>query len=208
MLSYDDIKQLVYSFQKSRGEGASESAAEAAVDAAINEIFRGAELPPLRFDPPTFDTVIGTSAYAIDGDVFKILMVEITEGGKKSEVAFRPWDTIRRWRHGTQTNSKPDYWTVFDGRLEVYPTPDAAYTIAYPSLRKASGIDAIAPEFRDVVVNGALAKVDPNYLPVFQRGLNDLTAHWDQQREEQMQFGIDADVEAHYAKQDQINVVS
>jgi hypothetical protein len=206
-LTFDEIKRIVFSFQKARDANVQESTIEAAINSAINRTIRGAELPPLRWEPPSFPTVASDASYDMHDQVFKVLSVEIEDAGVRSGLDFRAWDQMRELRFGTQANGKPEFWTVWEGKMELWPTPDKVYTIYYPSLRKAGGLDAIDDQFRDVVINGALAFFDPAYIPVFEKGKKEVNAYWEYERAERMSFEMDAAVEAHFDFQDRINVV-
>jgi hypothetical protein len=206
-MTFDDIKAVVFSFQKARDDTVLESTCEAAINTAINQILRETELSAIQFDPPAINTVAGTDAYDTHASVFKILTMEITEAGNRQPLNFIPWRQWKETLFGTQARGKPEFWSYWDTKIRLSPSPDAVYSITYPSLKKVGGLDAIDDEFRDVVLNGALAFFAPQYIPVFQKGKGELYAYWEKERAGSQSLLFDADVQAHYENTRGFNVV-
>lgn len=209
-LTFDEIKRIVFSFQKARDANVQESTVEAAIYSAIDQICRVPELPGTQWDSPPISTVAGTYAYNFNTQVAKVLMVEIKDSDNvRTELAFKSWDDMKRLRQGSEVDDPalPVYWTVWQGQLVVYPTPDKAYTLYVAAMKKPSGLDVIPEAYRDAVVNGALAFFAPEYIPVFEKSKQEVQAYWEDQAVEQLSFEADSDVEAHYDVQRKINVV-
>lgn len=206
-LTYDQIRALVFSFQKARDATVVSTDIDAAINASINQILRQAEISNIQFDPPAFNTVANTDEYNINDSVFKILEMEITDAGIKSALSFISWRKWKTYKHGTPVTGKPENWTVWSNKIRLWPIPSAVYSITYPSLKKVGGIDAIAEEFRDVVLNGALAVFEPRYIAVFEKGKEELYAYWEKERASNNDWQGDADVEAHHVATRLINVV-
>lgn len=206
-LTYDQIKASVFSFQKARDATVQSTDIDASINAAMNKIFREAELSSIQFEPPPINTVIGQDFYNIPDTVFKIMEMEITVSGIKSALPFKSWRQYKELKHGTQSPGTPQYWTVWENKIRLWPAPDAICQLTMQTLKKVGGIDAIAEEFRDVVLDGALSFFDPQYLPVFEKGKEELYAYWEKERASNSDWQGDADVEAHHETTRHINVV-
>lgn len=209
-LTFDEIKRIVFSFQKARDDTVQESTIEAAIYSAINQVLREAEYPGTQFEPTGIVTASGTYKYNIHDQVEKILdAVEITDSaGLIAPLYFKSWDDMRKLRHGTPPdNAKPTYWTVWGGKMELSPTPDAVYTVNYPSLKKGSTLDLIPETYRDAPMFGALSVFDPKYIGVFEKAKGEVLAYWEKMRSEQLSFRADGDVESHYNATEEINVI-
>jgi len=206
-LTYDQIKSSVFSFQKGRDATVQATDIDASINSAMNKIFREAELAAIQFEPPPLNTVVGQDFYDINASVFKILEMEITTSGIKGPLSFVSWRVYKQLKWGSQSNSIPLHWTVWENKIRLWPAPDAVYVLTMQTLKKVGGIDAIAEEFRDVVLDGALSFFDPKYIPVFEKGKQELYAYWEKERASNNQFQGDADVEAHHAATAQFNIV-
>ena len=208
-LTHEEIRRIVFSFQKARDATVLESTIDAAIQSAIHEIVREAHLPGTEYDPKAISTVLGTPDYSLDDNVSKVLMVEVDEGTSdgKAELHFKNWEDMKILKHGAQTNAKPTHWGIWKGRLWLDPTPDKAYTITYPSIRTAATLDTIPDQFRDAVTKGALAFFEPGYIGVFEKAKKEVLAYWQRERAEQTSIQNDGDVEAHYAVTEQVNVL-
>lgn len=206
-MTFDEIVAIVFSFQKARDATVQEATIKSSVNTAINQIIRETELSAIQYDPPAISTVVGQDGYNINGSVFKILTMEITDAGTKGSLVFIPWREWKERKFGTQVNGKPEYWSFWNGQIKLSPVPDKVYSITYPSLKRVGGLDAIEPEFHDAVLNGALAFFDPKYIGVFEKAKKELYAYWEAERAGSESWEFDADVEAHHVVTRSINVV-
>lgn len=117
----------------------------------------------------TVTTVAGTSTYTVTGSGVrqKGVSVNITTSGRQSTMLQRSMRWIQDQQQlSTVTPNQPSYyaWNGSDGtdsKIEVFPTPDGAYTLAFnmnvPQVALSSDSDIIlAPS--ECVVSGAYAR--------------------------------------------------
>lgn len=207
-LDFDEIVRIVLSAQKARDPNVTKATVEAAANSAVVQVLREGQFPSEEFDPPAINTVIGTFKYNRHTSVVRVLdLVNITDSGEKTPLHFKNQEAMLKLKYGTQTNAKPKWWSLWKGQLWLHPTPDAVYPINYPSERRVAGIDAIDDDFRDVVLNGTLAAFIPTYIPIFEKGKDEVQRFWEGQDAEKDEWKSDAVVEAHNVYQNRINTI-
>jgi len=188
----------------------SEDVANEAIASAVSAILREGNFPAEMYEAPSFDTVSGTTSYDIDRDMGVIHRVWLVESGKRTKLEYVDidrMDDVYRYDGATHDSAKPVRWTVSADYIEINPTPDAAYTIAYRGERAPGSLTNIPEAFRDIVVVGALSMLVPAYINPFERGLAKIKKYLRPAKGKQYQWGLSSNVVAHQAVREDRNVV-
>lgn len=205
------IARMVLSALKSANPQAdvSEDLTLEAVHASVGAIVREGNFPTEVFSPPNLTTTAGTSTLTPHSDMGVVHRVWLVETGKRTPLDPLTLDVLDdnyRYDGTTQTNAKPLRWAMNAGKIDLHPTPDQAYTIAYRGERKSSSLQNIPEQFRDVVIAGALSLYIPAYLPVFERGKYAVKRYWRAARGTPRTWSQSGQVTAHHNERFDQNV--
>jgi len=181
-----------------------------AIASAVAAIRRKGNLPNEMYTPKSLTTTADQNWLAIDEEMGVIHRVWRIDQGKRIKLAWVSLNVLDddfRYDGSVHADSKPVRWTFNNGRLELDPTPDAAYTITYRGERKSGSIQNIPDDFRDIVTVGALSMIIPAYIGVFARGLSDVAKHYRVAKGKKRQWRHGSAVRAHSSVRYSRNVV-
>ena len=211
-LTQDNIERIVFARQSMRNTEFNIVLlpdVQAAVTAAISRMARVAEFPYEQWDPPPFNTVQGKANYKVHGDVARILRLNLTKTNgakiKLASVTDLRFDELR-WTGGNEPEEQPTEWTVWQQEIWLNPVPNQAYPINYPSERVTASVDSIPHQFRDILIDGAMAFFDAKHMPVFMLGVDQAKKYMRSMKGRRREWKADRAVEAEHRRQEIRNV--
>lgn len=180
-----------------------------AIASAVSAILRRGTLPSEMYSPPNLTTVSGANALEVDeemGIIHRVWRLDGTKRIKLEWVSLDRLDDVFRYDGDTHATAKPLRWTFNNGKIELDPTPDDTYTIAYRGERVSGSIYNVPDDFRDIVINGALSVVIPAYIRPFERGLQDVARYYRKAKGKKRQWSHGSAVRAQRAERYSRNV--
>jgi hypothetical protein len=136
------------------------------VNSVYRELYSMREWWWLEASSSAVATVIGTQAYTPSPTTFQtIKRVWLVSAGVEIPLEYLPPHDLRKRTNDNDSNARPKYWSFFNAQIQLYPVPEAVYTIGYDYISRPADLAAdgdtpvIPSQYHDVMVWGAVAEL-------------------------------------------------
>lgn len=186
--TYDQLKQDVVNFLNNMS-------AEQAVDTFIDlaEANMSRRLRHWRMEKRS-TAILDTQYSALPSDFYEPIRLSISSGETHRLELASQADMMSRRERGSDVAGRPKYYAITDGSIEVYPTPNAEYTLEMVYYSKIIPLDRsntsnwVLTYYPDAYLYGALLHSAPflgedarlqTWSALYEKAINDINADSD-----------------------------